>query len=161
MKILKNSRLNAIDTALILVLLFLVISAYMNTNSKRIEMLNIKSQDASITVNVTDEYAGFLKNAKIGQKLILAGSDICIGKITAIDKVYKEIPVINQDGQTSYKVHDSIYGYKITLETTVKKNVNGYYIEGALFAAPGKKLLVNLFDIHDNFYVEIDSLNIK
>lgn len=161
MKSIKPSRANAIDAAFIIVLIFLLLTAYMSTNSKKIEMLNIKPQSATVVLDVLPEYITSIKGNEEGKELMLAQSDICIGKIANVKKVFDEKLYLNDSGVPESRTDNEKYTYRITVNTAVKKNVNGYYIDNALFAAAGKKLLVNLDGTDDYFYVEIDAVNIK
>ena len=161
MKTPKRSKLNAIDAALIITLIFLVLASYMGTNKKKFEMLNIDAQPAKVTLTVPGEYESIIKNASLGQNIYLSESNICVGTITNIDKIYKENLVFDENGMISSCTETDTYSYLITLKTTVKKNNNGTYIQGELFAAPGKLLLVNIEGNKLNINSYIASISLR
>ena len=161
MKKIRTSKLNAIDAAILLIMVLLVAVSYINTNSKKIEMLNIKEESAYVVLSVSPESASITPNFSSGQNIMLTDSDICVGTIISCEKIYVQSLELDENGNPIKIENKDIFGYELILKTTVKNNDKGYFIDGALFVAPGKQLLVNIEKDNTSFNVEVNSISVK
>lgn len=149
---------NVIDVAIILFALSIFFGFLFAERNQEIILLFDKAHSAEITVNISD---GALKSSDftVGEKVYLDESGKSIGKIiSAVNIKEKKYYPINDSLVIEYG--DNIVGVQLKVQTKVKINDSGTYINGSHVVSPGKRVKINTKN-QPAFGGVIDDVSIK
>ena len=142
-KVSRVFNVNAFDVAVVIIVVFLLLCAYIKANEQKISMLFVPYREVDIEMAVTDSYDDFCESLKVGDKVYLKHSGAYFGKVKAIENIYEyEYRKSNNSDILNKIKTDKVIGKKIIVHSKLKKNEDGHFTGSGVFLSPGHKIEV-------------------